>query len=230
VVDDASIDATSELLFQKYFEEISSGRLKIIRLDENRGVTAAKNTGDACANSDWVIFLDSDDEYLAGIGRQLVLELNNEPTAPIVFFRCKTVDGCLIGDSQGIRLSLDLKGYLKHSSHGEALTAINKKLVGSREPYVNELRGYEGIGCARLIRDFGHAVLSNLVARQYDVTGQDRLSSHDAFIRRMPLLAKGHRLMAKEFRNDLSWPQLIMFYVKVLTYSAVGNLYIKIRR
>lgn len=57
VVDDASIDATPEIL-EKY-----SSRVKIIRNERNSGVSFARNAGIQIALGDWIAFLDSDDSW-----------------------------------------------------------------------------------------------------------------------------------------------------------------------
>ena len=56
LVDDGSTDAT-ETLARQY------PQITYIRQD-NRGVSAARNAGIAAADSEWVAFLDSDDEWL----------------------------------------------------------------------------------------------------------------------------------------------------------------------
>jgi glycosyltransferase involved in cell wall biosynthesis len=58
VVDDASTDHTRAVV------EGAPVQVRYIRLDENRGVGAARNTGIAAAGGDLIAMLDSDDEYL----------------------------------------------------------------------------------------------------------------------------------------------------------------------
>lgn len=57
VVDDGSTDETTVLLNEKY-PSVQ------VAIQENRGVSSARNTGIAMARCDWVAFLDSDDEWL----------------------------------------------------------------------------------------------------------------------------------------------------------------------
>lgn len=60
VVDDGSTDGTADLLLFKN----SDPRLRYTRLKENRGVSAARNTGVKATSAPWLAFLDSDDEWL----------------------------------------------------------------------------------------------------------------------------------------------------------------------
>lgn len=59
VVDDASSDQTDQVI-----KEFSDGRVRYIRHQQNRGPSAARNTGIRAARGVYVAFLDSDDEWL----------------------------------------------------------------------------------------------------------------------------------------------------------------------
>ncbi|MDG5818691.1 glycosyltransferase family 2 protein [Natronococcus sp. A-GB7] len=59
VVDDCSTDGTQELLKERYATEV-----RYLRHDENRGGSAARNTGIEAASGKYIALLDSDDEWL----------------------------------------------------------------------------------------------------------------------------------------------------------------------
>ncbi len=58
VVDDASQDNTDEVV-----ESFGDPRIRYIRHDNNRGGSAARNTGIAAATGEFIAFLDDDDEW-----------------------------------------------------------------------------------------------------------------------------------------------------------------------
>jgi glycosyltransferase involved in cell wall biosynthesis len=63
VINDGSIDATFEFLEE---EVKKHPQLKVISLEKNIGVNHARNRGIAGSHSDWIFFLDDDDELAPG--------------------------------------------------------------------------------------------------------------------------------------------------------------------
>lgn len=59
VVDDCSTDNTEELV-----KTLTDNRIRYVRHVQNRGASAARNTGVDAAQADYTSFLDDDDEYL----------------------------------------------------------------------------------------------------------------------------------------------------------------------
>lgn len=58
IIDDASTDCTKEVV-----NEYDDSRIRYIRHDENRGGSAARNTGINAAEGELIAFLDDDDEW-----------------------------------------------------------------------------------------------------------------------------------------------------------------------
>ena len=58
-IDDASTDGGSDIVAREFPDVV------LLKHSENRGVSAARNTGIQHANGDWLAFLDSDDEWLS---------------------------------------------------------------------------------------------------------------------------------------------------------------------
>lgn len=222
VVDDGSTDHSIACLQRRFADEVSKGILTCVRHPENLGVTAAKNTGFERAGGDWVIFLDSDDLLLADAAEPVHGLLDSEQDSPIVFFRCVDQDARLVGRPFEAVQILSLARYGRHTSYGEALVAVNKKRV-KFPPFDADLRGYEGLGCARLIKQFGPALLSPVVARCYRRTGRDRLSSPRGFLARAHLLAIGHVRYVRLVGEVLSRSQRLSLWAKALVYAVVGG-------
>ena len=72
VVDDGSIDGTSDMIQQKYKS------IKLIQ-QKNSGVSAARNNGIKNAQGDWIALLDSDDEWKKNKLEEQVNKLTDNP-------------------------------------------------------------------------------------------------------------------------------------------------------
>lgn len=81
VVDDGSSDNTEEVV--RNFNDI---RIKYIRHDKNRGVSAARNTGIKAAQGEYIAFNDSDDEWLSHHLEKLMLAFEKaSPQTGVVY-------------------------------------------------------------------------------------------------------------------------------------------------
>jgi GT2 family glycosyltransferase len=83
VVDDASSDATAEIV-----EHLVDQRIRLLSLPQNRGVSGATNAGIAAANSEFIAFLDADDEWLPGKIRKQMAIISGRPDMSLVTCCC----------------------------------------------------------------------------------------------------------------------------------------------
>ena len=224
LVDDGSSDQTLAQVRREFSQEITDQSFQCVSHPINRGVTAAKNTGFQRARGDWVIFLDSDDTLIADTAEAMQKVLSEQSKSPIVFFRCVDHNGNFVGQPFDNIQELSLERYGQFSSYGEALVAVNKTLVHSA-PFDEDLRGYEGLGCARLIKQFGPAILSPIVARRYNRSRADRLSTPFGILGRAELLARGHIRFVSLFGDSLSITQRLSLRIKALLYYVMAILY-----
>jgi glycosyltransferase involved in cell wall biosynthesis len=61
-VDDGSIDSTPDVVQQLSLQD---SRLRLVRLSESAGASAARNVGFNSTQCDWISFLDSDDRWMS---------------------------------------------------------------------------------------------------------------------------------------------------------------------
>ena len=224
VVDDASTDTTVEQLHARFASEIARGALRVVANAANRGVTGSKNAGFELATGDWVAFLDSDDVFLPGIGKAVIDVLYANHDKPIVFFRCRDHAGNPIGAPLDRDLMVGLTDFIEGGTRGESLPIVNRRIV-AQGPYIEALRGYEGLAYCRIISRHGPALVSQVAARRYDLGGTDRLSSFRGKLKRMCALARGHRLLLTEFGTVMSGRKRASYCVKALIYGAIGTLH-----
>jgi glycosyltransferase involved in cell wall biosynthesis len=74
VVDDGSTDASADVV-----ERFDDDRIRLIRLDQNRGGNVARNVGMRAAKAPLFAFLDSDDRYLPNKLTWVVAEFERRP-------------------------------------------------------------------------------------------------------------------------------------------------------
>ena len=77
VVDDGSTDNTENLISEKY-------RTVAYLKTENKGVSAARNIGIKATKSEWIAFLDSDDEWLPQKLEKQIAKVSNKHSYKIV--------------------------------------------------------------------------------------------------------------------------------------------------
>ncbi len=112
LIDDASTDNTREML--RELEQTFPGRVRAISLPENRGPSYARNTGWDAATTEFVAFLDADDEWHS---RKLEIQLDwfaKHPNAMMCGHQCIEHSGCTaeIGVAPPVVRSFTLRDML----------------------------------------------------------------------------------------------------------------------
>jgi glycosyltransferase involved in cell wall biosynthesis len=93
VVDDGSTDATPEVLAR-----IDDHRMRLVRLEQNGGISRSRNTAIALARGEWVAFLADDNEWAPEyLSRQLAVAAAR-PGADVVYCRTWRRDGRIGND------------------------------------------------------------------------------------------------------------------------------------
>jgi glycosyltransferase involved in cell wall biosynthesis len=225
VVDDGSPEPIFPFIHAAFNADLHGSVLTHVRSDINGGVTAAKNVAFAHSDPGWVIFLDSDDELIPESATDVADALASRPKDALMFFRCVDQNGNFFGRYFSEPQALTLPRYLVHTSYGEALVAINKAAAPD-PPFDSDLRGYEGMGCARLIHRFGPALLMPIIARRYHRVGDDRLSTFSCMMTRSKHLYRGHLRYVRLFGEHMSPSTRLKYRAKAGVYfmlSAFGS-------
>jgi glycosyltransferase involved in cell wall biosynthesis len=87
VIDDASRDATAEIVGTQYGDQV-----RLLRLPRNLGESGAMNAGIAVAKGDLIAFLDADDEWLPEKLARQAAALERNPNAVLACSGCRFVD------------------------------------------------------------------------------------------------------------------------------------------
>jgi GT2 family glycosyltransferase len=87
VVDDGSTDETTAMI-----RSLGDCRLRVVRLDESRGPSRARNEGVARSRAALLAFLDSDDEWLPEKLDHQLARMCEDPRVAVVYCRDRRVD------------------------------------------------------------------------------------------------------------------------------------------
>ncbi len=203
IVDDNSSDNTVEWVTNRYVNYLQNGRVKLVQHSKNLGVTGAKNTGAKNAKYDWIMFLDSDDTLVPMCSKKILKIISSTPiSCPVIFFRCINEDGEIVGQNQVSNYWLNLKSFLHNGTPGECLPIV-KKIYFNQYFFEEDLRGFEGLTYARLIKAFGPALVSPFIARVYGTDNMDRLCAPINLRARGCLLARGNLRLTFFFFSTL---------------------------
>lgn len=223
LVDDGSTDGTASMIAREFHDVLKDGTLTYVENKTNLGVTAAKNMAFAQAAPGWILFLDSDDELIPQAASAVQKVLREHDKNALIFFRCIDETGTFVGTRFDAPQQLSLRRYCAYSSYGEALIAVNKA-VAPGDPFDADLRGYEGVGCARLIKNHGPALLATVIARCYNRSRSDRLSNARNMLKRADYLARGHLRYLSLCGDEIDWGMRLVLRIKALLYFSAGML------
>lgn len=97
VIDDASTDCTTKIITD--IRSIETARIKLIKLEKNSGVSAARNFGLSLANGKYVCFIDADD-YWEPQKLEIQVRMMKETKATLCYTMTNIVNenSCVIGE------------------------------------------------------------------------------------------------------------------------------------
>lgn len=170
IVDDGSVDDTFKIL-SKY----NDNRIRVIKHEHNKGVTAAKNTGLNNIHGEWFTILDSDDEIVTQ-ALELMINLPLQLDPAITAVTCNCIDSST-GKFSGSGLDFDQYADFRTivtRCQGE-FWGITKTSLLRNDRFNEKLGGFESILWYKIYerskRYYIHQAL-----RIYHTTGTDRIS------------------------------------------------------
>lgn len=121
IVNDGSTDDSLSIVSSSFINEIDKGIIKIFN-QANQGVSVARNKGISLAESDYVCFLDADDEWKPDFLHQMNLLIQDSPSAVLYCLQHETK----IDDKPAIRSS----SYYKDGYRGYVNNFYRASLFG----------------------------------------------------------------------------------------------------
>lgn len=178
IVDDGSVDDSVSII-EAFLQD---QRFRLIRLPENCGVNVARNTGLAniSADSQWVTFLDSDDEFLPDALEKMQTAIQLAPDVADFCFAVEYADGRVGSHLQSDSTDYQLDSLLdaQQKPLGEWVHLLKADLI--RQGifcYETKVRnGFEAIAYLRLARLVPVRYVPQVVRRYHlDVEGLTRI-------------------------------------------------------
>lgn len=177
LVDDASIEDVSICIKEADFlSDKLNLSTKYLHTGINLGASGAKNFGAFHATKEWLLFLDSDDQ-LAPIS-DFPVDFLRDCLAQfdLIFCRCRSeATGSLIGKIESV-FEFGFDEYNEGIFNFECLPLVRRSKF-LRSPYINFLKGGEGLCYLSLLKYGGRGLFIPNPLRIYRDFGQDRLSS-----------------------------------------------------
>jgi glycosyltransferase involved in cell wall biosynthesis len=193
--------------------------IEFIEIDQNMGVTHARNVGFSRAPSGWVLFLDADDELLPGAEDRIREVCNNcNATTGVWLFANELKDGQSIPLVQS---SGEAEALLRNANRGERTLVVKRDRDNHVLPFIGRLRGHERAGLYRYCTLTERSPMwSDEKVRVYSM-GTDGLSSKRLSRGRAKLIGSGHLIVFKIAIYRRNYKLGLVYFLKSLKYYFV---------
>jgi glycosyltransferase involved in cell wall biosynthesis len=226
IVDDGSTDFTHEVV--KIFND---QRIIYVRHEQNKGVTAAYNTGLRLARGKYITFLGDDDELLPNALETAINKFNEILSKvgriDVLLFNCVDAEtGEISGRGPGEGF-ISYRDYLCGNIRGDYWGVINLENIDR-----NELKFEEGVYAnevifgLRLSRNHRFYYIPITLYRAYRKHGGERLSESKTALKHLPKVIRGIEILLKEFGKEMValCPKIYGEYLKSLgLYLLLNN-------
>jgi glycosyltransferase involved in cell wall biosynthesis len=215
VVDDGSHDRSAEIA-----ESNDDGRIRVIRLEANRGGNAARNVGVRAAGATLIAFLDSDDAYLPQKLERVAAHFENRPELDLLvdsFIKIQPSNARIIrknpviGDRETFRRALFTRLLWK------ATPAISvRREIALKSPFDETLRRLQDFDFLIRVSEFANCGSTDEVLwEKYWDAGA--ISAQDTFIPANIELVRRHPeyLERSEYRPGLGYAVRLSLWRKL---------------
>ena len=224
VIDDGSTDGGGARV-----QSVADPRVRLIR-QTNGGVSAARNRGVHEAQSDWVAFLDADDEWLPGFLDQLCSAARQDPDVGTVFsnMRLSNSNTAWLGGQRGGRLDNYFDFFVAHQGHGmsSSSTLVKRRLLQQVGGFPQGVTHGEDLDTwARLAWEAPVAYVAEVLAI-YHVTGSPRAMdvSHTVIAAGLQRCLRSARDRLRQHRVSPSLRRATRSYAQMLALMVAREL------
>jgi glycosyltransferase involved in cell wall biosynthesis len=218
VVDDGSGDDTAAVV-----AGIADERLRYLRLDQNAGVSAARNHGVRAARSVWVTFQDSDDEWLPDkLARQQVAlaSLGEDYSVVMCCARCPEDPAFSYDPLQDRAPLFDAAALVLRRLPPAPCWFARREAVLRAGLFDESLNCFEDWELALRLSEFYRVGLLNEVLHIYHRTPGSLFSNEAGYVRNLKLILERHQAKWADHPHDLAMYQTLIGHMACLHGSA----------
>ncbi|TWH99145.1 GalNAc5-diNAcBac-PP-undecaprenol beta-1,3-glucosyltransferase [Flavobacterium tiangeerense] len=223
IIDDGSTDSTLDIL-KKYSND---SRIRVIKSISNAGVNVARNIGlkNVANDSDWITFLDSDDEFTFDALQNMILTVEANPMINYFRFPVKYIDGSIVSNMKLASTIADYKMYLSQISDcGEWVVTINREIVLKGFFYDERVKAHESLSWIALSKK-EKLFYGKSIVRIYNLDVDGITRQKEKSLKFYENAIEGSNIMLDEYGDDLK-KYNIKVYASILFALANYNLII----
>ncbi|MBS1737354.1 MAG: glycosyltransferase family 2 protein [Bacteroidetes bacterium] len=220
IIDDASIDNTNIIVSRYLFDK----RIKYVKCSENAGVNKARNIGfeNISLDTDFVTFLDSDDEFLQDALEKMKNQISDKPNIHCFRFGVQSINGSIVNNIEHCGKKANANYYIENLLNiGEWVCVFSKKIIDEGFRYNDQIRGFEMLAYIKLSFNYD-MFFSNQIVRIYH-TGHDSMMRQKMTTENINNAIMGYSILLQDYGKELKNTNKLNY--GLLCYI-LGNFYL----
>lgn len=201
IVDDGSADNTKKVV-KKYLKD---KRIRYHKLSKNKGVNFARNKGLDISSGEYVVLLDSDDEFLPHALKNIASEFDKtaDKLVGVLLFNCVNQDSQVIGISSKNGTILEFEDWVKAEKFtGEKIGVLSKDVIDDGFRFADsrgQMEGYFWLSVAKKYK----TKFINKAIRIYHTEHDDRLTGTGQMMQKAKHQNHIYNLFLEKFEKDI---------------------------